>query len=89
MKGGVPREDRELAVVVGDQIVRCAEDGVFKLTANIVEGKDEGGGCLGWPMKVFSETFDVHEASKAGDATDGDEVSFPSTSTPMMFRHSM
>ena len=75
MKGG--GEDRELTVVVGGQIISCAKDGVFELTANIVEGEyegEEGGGCFAWPMKVFSETFDAHEASEAGDAANGDEV---------------
>ena len=52
---------------------------MFELMVSVVKGEDEGeegGGCFAWPMKVFSETFDAHEASEAGDAANGDEV-FP------------
>ena len=51
---------------------------MFKLTANVIEGEDEGeeGGCFAWSLKVFSEALDVHDASKAGDAAVGYEV-FP------------
>ena len=66
-----------MTVVVCGWIIRCAQGGVFELMANIIEGEDkagegeEGGGCFAWPIKVFSETFDAHEASKAGNAVDG------------------
>ena len=52
---------------------------MLKLAASSIIGEyegEEGGGCPIFPMEVFSETLNAHEASEADNAADGEDM-FP------------
>ena len=77
LKGDADGEDLELAISIGVWVVCGLKDGVFKLATSFVVveyEREDGGGCPIFPMAVFSESFNVHVASKTDVTADGGDV---------------